>query len=273
MTAINDDALGRVTLTPDHMIDFSQNDGIVEFDLSTFRRGGYDWIEIFITPFEDNLVHPAQPFWDAAGPPRNAIAIELVPGGINRFNLTVFKDGEPVENSICGANCPGDKTWVSYDSAQLPLVPSQRRRDTFRITLNENEISFSVSGYFDGQDQDNEFYFLDKVPLPDLGWTRGVVQLSHVVFNPTNNCANVPTPVNPPDNPPGFDIECEGDTWHWDNVRIEPAVPFSIIPTAKQDLSDPYKQRYADPASNRVRFTQTSSADSRLRFSASPISK
>lgn len=270
MTAVNDGALGRVTLTPNHMVDFTHSSGVIEFDISTFRRGGYDWLEFFITPFSDNLVHPAQPFWDSAGPPRNGIAIELVPGGINEFKLTVFKDGEAIEFPACGLDCPGNNSWIAYDTPLLPLVPSQRRRDTFRITINRDNISFGVFGYYDGQDSDNEFYFLENVPLPDLGWSRGVVQLTHSSFNPTNNCANVPDPVNPADNPPG-EIICEGDTWHWDNVRIEPAVPFNIIASTRRNSSDQFKQRYVDPErtpGSNIKFAEPAPENAFLRFSA-----
>lgn len=56
MTAINDDGFGVVTLTPNHMLDLSSDKATVSFDLSTARSGGYDWIEIMLTPYEDKVV-------------------------------------------------------------------------------------------------------------------------------------------------------------------------------------------------------------------------
>ena len=47
--------------------------------------------------------------------------------------------------------------------------------------------------------------------LPDLGWAQGVVQFGHHSYNPTKECP-----------------DCTPNTWHWDNVTIDPAVPFNI---------------------------------------------
>ncbi len=269
MTAMNDLGFGRVTLTPNHMVDFSDGEAVIEFDISTFRRGGYDWLEFAITPFDDNLVHPTHAFWEVAGPPRNGLLIDMTPGGINSFNLTAFNNGVAKHYSTC-FDCEGVNSWVEYDTDVLPLVPSQKRRDTFRISISKRRISFAVIGYDDGSDTDNDFYWLDDVELEPLAWSRGVVQLSHSSFNPKNNCDNVPSPRNPPDNEP-FVHECDGDTWHWDNVRIEPSTPFTIIPTRKLRRQDKFKQRYVDPTRTqpaRVRFVRSAPRDAFLRFSA-----
>jgi hypothetical protein len=57
--------------------------------------------------------------------------------------------------------------------------------------------------------------------MPDLGWSRGVVQFGHHAYNPTKGCDD----THGGDDPNGLCV----NTWHWDNVSISPAVPFNII--------------------------------------------
>lgn len=270
MTAMNDIGFGHLTLTPNRMVDFSAGVATIEFDISTFRKGGYDWVELFISPFDDHLVHPVKAIWEVAGPPRNGIEISMNPGGQNRFLLTTYVDGVATPYQFCGELCEGVNHFIPYDSPKLPLIPSQRRRDKFRVTISQERISFGIIDYYDGESNDKSFYWLDDVAIGPLSWNKGVVQFSHVSFNPKNNCDNVPDPVNPPDNP-DFVHECDGDTWHWDNIVIDPSVPFTIIPTAKVEPTDTFKQRYVDPLHSRdntVSFVQPSPENAYLRFSA-----
>ena len=51
------------------------------------------------------------------------------------------------------------------------------------------------------------------VNFSSLGWTQGVVQFGHHSYTPFKDCESHP-------------FICEPDTWHWDNISINPAKPF-----------------------------------------------
>lgn len=248
MTAMNDDAFGVVTLTPDRMLDLSTPEARVSFDVSTKRSGGYDWIEIVLTPFEDNLVHPADDIWQIAGAPENSIRISMTPGTDNKFTMSVDRDDITQRYVRCGEQCEGADWWTTYGSATLPLIPDARRRETFELTITDDDrISFGVVDYFDGINNDQSFYWLDNVDVSPLDWKSAVVQIQHFSFNPTNNCGNA---------------SCDGDTWHWDNIKIDPAIPFSMVPS---------EGRYLDPqldTGNEMKFETSSGDDAFVRFSA-----
>ena len=86
------------------------------------------------------------------------------------------------------------------------------------------------------------FTWIDTT-IPALDWTQGVVQLGHHSYNPTKD-----------------DSGGTPNTWHWDNVQLSPAVPFTII---RGD------RRFVDPTNQGVvRFAQPAPANAHLRFAA-----
>ena len=55
MTALKASGYGAIYLTPNHLIDFSAGAAVLQFDMSTLRKSGRDWVDVWITPFEDHL--------------------------------------------------------------------------------------------------------------------------------------------------------------------------------------------------------------------------
>ena len=49
MTTINAGGYGALYMTPNEMIDFSE-EGVIRFDISTLRTSGRDWIDVWVTP-------------------------------------------------------------------------------------------------------------------------------------------------------------------------------------------------------------------------------
>ncbi|MGB4870129.1 MAG: hypothetical protein WBP47_08765, partial [Candidatus Promineifilaceae bacterium] len=74
-----------------------------------------------------------------------------------------------------------------------------------------------------------------------LNWNQGVVQLGHHSYNPTKACTG-----------------CGPNTWHWDNVMIDPAVPFTMVRADRRVVSS------ATPAV--VNFATAVPSGSYLRF-------
>lgn len=194
MTAIKAEGYGAIYLTPDRMVDFSEGAALISVDVSTLRLSNRDWWDIWITPFDDNLQLPLEDWLpDLNGFPRHGIRVTLTPE--NKFIAEVFDDGVRTGLAEAGAG--------PYDTF---LEPDPARRDTFELRISSEHITFGMPHY--GQT------WVDS-DLPDLGWSQGVVQFGHHSYNPEK--AEVP---------PGG---AEANTWHWDNVTIDPSMPFTMI--------------------------------------------
>jgi hypothetical protein len=231
MTAMVDHGYGAATLTPNHGLDFSAQRGVVRFDLSTARNNGYDWIEVWLTPAQDVLAHPAI-LGQIQGVPRNGVVINMIPGGINRFTVSVVRDYE-IEQLV------GDE-WTRYETL---LTPSARERSTFELRLSRTSASFGLIDYNDAGD---DFYWVSDAPIdPPLDWSQAVVQFGHHSFSPENPCGN--------------DGTCGPQTWHWDNIAIAPALPFTILNAS---------QRYAEADPTAFTFAEAAPERAFLRFSA-----
>ncbi len=205
MTAINADGYGVIYLTPDHMVDFSNGEAVVRFDISTLITSGRDWWDVWITPYEDNLQLPLQDVYpDLNGPPRRAVQIRMAGDTLLAY---VYEDFVITQQSQFSGTIP-TQWWIGYESF---LVPDARRRDTFEIRLSQNHLKVGMPDY--------NFWWIDS-PIEPLDWNQGIVQFGHHSYTPTKDCNN-----------------CGPNTWHWDNISIDPAIPFTIIQSDKRWVS------------------------------------
>jgi len=193
MTAINAAGYGMIYLTPNHLIDFSNGEAVLRFDLSTLQMSNRDWVDIWISPWDDNLALPLDGWLpDGQGEPRNGIHIRMdnLGGGVG-FRVEVSRDG--VVSKLRNA------TEAPYQSV---LSPSATARSTFELRISKDHLKFGlpVQG----------LWWIDT-PMPALSYSLGVVQLGHHAYNPTKAEGGVPA------------------TWHWDNVEIRPARKFTIV--------------------------------------------
>ena len=227
MTALNASGYGLIYLTPNRMLNFGDGTASLKFDMSTLRTSTRDWVDIWISPYEDNL-QLALDDWlpDLAGDPKNAIHIRMDLSD-NRFRAFVVEDFVKTELPSTSMG------WQEYDAF---LTPDARRRDTFELRVNQTHVQFGMPDY--------DFWWVDT-DIESLGWSEGVVQLGHHSYNPTKCDA-------------GDDCGNEPNTWHWDNVELSQATPFTIIPADR---------RYADPNSSQiVLFDTPAPADAHLRL-------
>lgn len=222
MTAINATGYGLVTLTPDHMVDFSTGEAVIRWDMSTLSLSQRDWVDLWITPFEENLVHPLEDWLpDLQGEPRTGVQLRMdYFNGAPVFRARVVRNHEATD-------LPGN-WWTSYTTV---LTPDAKRRDTFELRISATRIKFGMPAY--------DLWWVDA-PLPALGFSRGVVQFGHHSYNPFKDGNGGP------------------NTWHWDNVSISPAVPFTII---KSD------RRFVETNGGELRFAAPAPNDAYLRFS------
>jgi hypothetical protein len=221
MTAIQAGGYGLIYLTPDQLIDFSGGEAVLSFDMSTLRTAQRDWVDVWVTPFDD---HHQLAFEDGdvdlQGPPRRAVHLVM--------DLTSNSFQGEVYNNFQVTDLPSRST--PYDNV---LVPDAARRDRFELRISTNRIRFGMPA--------KNLWWVDTT-IPNLGWSSGVVQLGHHSYNPTKDCSG----------------PCSANTWHWDNVSINPAKPFTMIKADRRFVTD--------GTSNVLRFTQPAPANAFLRF-------
>lgn len=234
MTAINAGGYGLIYLTPPALADWSAGESIVRWDMSTLRTSPRDWVDLWVMPFDDDL-QLALDEWlpDGNGLPRRALHVKMDNGDQGSiFRVALLEDFKEV-----GAY-EFYQGGLEGELAKRGLTSSASRRDTFELHLRQGHVTFTMPQY--------GITFADAA-VPGLTWTRGVVTLGHHSYNPTKDCT------------PSGTMPCLADTWHFDNVSVTPAIPFSIVRA---------ERRYAD-ASHSTPFTLAAPAPQHavLRFS------
>lgn len=228
MTAIRASGYGVIYLTPNQMVDFSAGEAVIRFDVSTLRTSNRDWIDLWITPYEDNLQAPLEDWLpDLNGEPRRAIHIRMrfgtagnLTGAFEAFVIDQFDDTVVPLRRTAG--------YESY------FTPSAALRQTFELRLSPTHIKFGMPVH--------DLWWIDSDIAP-LSWTAGIVQFGHHSYNPMKDCP----------------LTCSPNTWHWDNVSISPAVPFTILRADR---------RFVDPTQpGPLSFPRPAPAGSHLRFS------
>jgi hypothetical protein len=233
MTAIYAEGYGAIYLTPNQQVDFAKGEAIISWDMSTARTSGRDWVDLWVTPYRDNLQLPLEDWLpDLNGPPRNGVHIRMdLANGGTMFRTSIIRDFNEVD-------LPEQNLADGYESF---LTPDAKRRDKFELRLSRTHIRFGMPAY--------NFYWIDSA-FPNLGWSRGVVQFGHHSYNPAKDAG---CQINQ-----NAATGCAPTTWHWDNISIRPAVPFTIL---RAD------HRMIDAANgSQVSFPTAAPADAHLRF-------
>lgn len=238
MTALFGADYSMAYLTPNAMVDFSEGEAVITFDISTLRTTTRDWWDVWITPYDDHLQLPLDRSVDAQGVPRDSIRVGL--GVQNQIRTILYDDFEAVD---FGTYPTSEVTPVTRAGYETFLEPDAARRDTFEIRLTKNHIRVGMPEY--------DFWWVDT-DIPELDWDTGVVQFGHHSYNPLKSCNQQNSPI------PEVD-ECSPMTWHWDNVSIEPAVEFTIVGS---------QERTAVETDTRIDLSGPIPENGRLRFSA-----
>src|SRR4030095_3362705 len=99
MTAITADGYGVIYLTPHQLVDFSNEEAVISWDMSTARSSGRDWVDLWITPYQDNLQLPLEDWLpDLNGEPRNAIHVRMdLVNGNTMFRTDIIRNFETIE--------------------------------------------------------------------------------------------------------------------------------------------------------------------------------
>ena len=232
MTAIKAEGYGVIYLTPDQLVDFSSGEAVVRFDVSTMRTSNRDFLDFWITPFDRNVQLAGDiGLVDLNGLPRDAVQVRM-----DQFNdATIFR-GNVVRNF--DMQQIGSNDWLSLQSI---LTPSATVRTTYELRISRTHMKFGIPSL-------NAWWVDDD--FADLGWSSGVLQIGHHSYNPEKGDGCGP--------PPGQPV-CSADTWHWDNVSISPAVPFTLLHADRGAVDGTTRAQVtfdgAAPAGSHLRFT------------------
>lgn len=254
MTALKAQGYGVIYLTPPALADFSAGEATLSVDLSTLATTSIDrdWVDLWITPEVDHLALPldsGQP--DLQGSPKRALRIKQV-----SLSTGVSWRAYRFENFVGGV-IPGGQCCLAVNAV---LDPSAERRSKLEIKLRPDHIKVAlvencwktINGVLTDTGcrtaSNNPAVWIDAPISPPLDWSQGVVQLGHHSYNPQKPCADAGQPLT----------NCQPNTWHWDNLRISPYVPLSImrggprmVQTATQDITFPSPA----PAGATLRFS------------------
>jgi hypothetical protein len=204
MTSILAEEYGVIYLTPNQQVDFSNGEAVISWDMSTLRTSVRDWVDLWITPFADNLELPLEEAYpDLSGPPRESVHITMDQfNGDTWFKGEVFRDFQP--NLL---DSDATQTFQNH------FEPDGARRDRFELHISKDHIKFGMPKY--------DLWWIDTA-MPGLDWSKGVVQFGHHSYNPRKQCVD--------------DGPCDPGTWHWDNISISPAVPFTILRADRREV-------------------------------------
>jgi hypothetical protein len=261
MTATGLSGYGAVYMVPPALADFSAGTTTISFEMSTLRTSSRDWVYFTLMPFHGHNKFAYNNLDQAI--PENNINIHLA--GSNVLTATQRTD-DGTDTRIGG---DGFTTWDMVQEAN-GVAPDAARRDAFRIELTRSHLRVCITGNSSGQSYayrgESGLCWIDSdlpAPLSAGVWNdQAVFMMTHVAYNPEKSCSSEDDRFSIVHNPFG-DANCPPNTWHWDNVRIDPAVPFTIINPQEQFAS------FADPSgSNTVTFSRPAPADAFLSYIA-----
>ncbi len=245
MTAINPPSSGTasavVALKPDHMVDLSKGEAVIRVDVSTLSPSKGDWWEIWVTPWEDTLVAPADHWFHQAGPPRRGMFLQVNDHGNQKFWSHKFFDNYRFSGGL-------EHFWTAPDIRPI-VSESDTRRDTYEIRMTRDRVRLLVESSETG-----EMVEVDEFAIPGgFPADQAVVQFQQSNYEPEKNgkfgCADPCPDVTQP------------ATWHWDNVEISPAVPYTLIGVEE------YMVWYGSPSKD-LTFREPAPAAAEMLFTA-----
>lgn len=234
---------GAASMTPNQLIDFTDGPATLRFDVSTLSNGYRDWMDVWIQDWdvqEQRILdpNPEFPIPTAQGNPRNAVHVEMggasccspfvadaSSGGAGRMHVEVYNATRQRVHGFA----PSGPSWTSV------LTPSAQVRSTIEVVISRTHVKVWMPAY--------NLVWVDRAMSP-LTWSKGVVSFGHHNYGS------------------GKEGQQE-NTWHWDEVSINPSVPFRML------HADRFAADYNASATGRTfTFSAPAPAGAMLRFNA-----
>ncbi|MDJ0752568.1 MAG: PT domain-containing protein [Ardenticatenaceae bacterium] len=223
---------GVLYFTPEIVVDPSQ-DFSISWDMSTMRTNmGRDWIDVTITPYGENMILPLIDWLpDLQGEPQRQAMFELMrPENMLQFHLYNYNNQTEY----------GQDNWFFYDSL---LTPSRKTRTTFTIEVKNGRLRVGLPEY-------DAWWYDMPVPEEMKAFGPSIVQFGHHSYTPDKDCWETHD-------------RCGPNTYHWDDVIIEGAVPFKAIKPADRNPTMTIVE-----GSGAVNLPEAAPDNSFLRFAA-----
>jgi hypothetical protein len=212
MTSIKSDGYGLITMTPDHLADWSDAAVTIGFSVSTFQTDPRDWITVDVTPFAEQLALPFnEGEVDLQGMP--AHYVELKTDVFNgKTQWKAFEGPGRFCGSFCALNAGAESTAFT---AQTGITPSKTVRTPFEFTFDRTSYTFRVAA--NAPAGAGKVLLAGRWPQP-LSFSQGVVQFSQHSYNPDKCDTGVIDSTR-----------CEAGTWHWSDFSISRAVAYTLL--------------------------------------------
>ena len=241
MTALNGGGYSEIVMTPAQLLDFSAR-GTVQVSTSTAKLNNRDWIDFWISPFQENLLLPSGGIPpDLQGPTKDSLLVNIDSSIPTTAHVQQFQNYVDTEFSGTG---------MSIESCVAALGGvSASRRDPLQLSVTRTHVRLDVMVF-------GSPCTLVDTNINDLGFSLGVVQIGHHSYAPDEGTMC---------NLPGCSVNTgagAGNTWHWSNFSMSPAVPFTML---RGDAPLTGVQANTSPT---VHFAGAAPDNSFLRFSA-----
>jgi hypothetical protein len=146
MTAIKADGYGVIYLTPPALLDWSQGEATLRWDMSTQRGSIRDWVDVWLTPYADHLNLPLEGDFvpDLAGSPPTFLHLQMGAfNGESTWTLTALQNGVTTNLGPSWGF-----TWPSIEATvQSAGGPSAVRRDTFELRVRDGHVTVGMPGF------------------------------------------------------------------------------------------------------------------------------
>jgi hypothetical protein len=256
MTAIKASGYGVIYLTPNATVTIpSTGEAVIRWAMSTFRTSANDWIDVWVTPWERNLALPLDAGLlgtDLQGPPPRAIHVRMTSTNRTQTGFEAYQVSGAGETKLASTT-----SAAYYESILAGQLQTSTRRDTFELRISSNRVKFRMwkgDVRYGEPDITEPYASVDLIDAPlaaPLDWNAGVVQFGHHSMQQSA---------------PGV-----GGTWHWDDITLSPAVPFTIIRATNVAPAIVGNDRYADSKHPDMKFQgagMPGAGERYLRFSA-----
>jgi len=241
---------GGVVFSPAQLADLGQGTSTIGWQVSTLRSSANDWWDVWLTPFDENLVAPVAP---GEAPAFNGVPADAVHVRMN--NGTCPGSGQPATlgttNGVPIGTVFNVEVFANHRATRVdgpgfqPCLESAVGRVTadtmgsFRLEVSQGHVRLSVARAGGG-----------AVVLADaqvkLPFQQAVVQFAHHSFDPVQAC--------------GHDGTCGPNTYRWSSVSINPSIAFTML--------RPPGGASVHGQSTTLRLPQPAPAGSHLRFYA-----
>lgn len=241
MTSLLGDPYGAIYMTPAALADWSGGSTVIAWSQSLTRSSAREWTCVTITPWGDHMALPATRIIDndLNGPPAHSITVCM---DLFTDRITAGATGVSYDGGCFSWGCEAYRE-SSVRAFSSVVVPDAARRDRFELTITGRTVTLRMPDY------GATIYRGERDS--DLPWASGTVQLEAHSYSPDKGCS--------PQGGPSVTGDCSLGTWHFDDVRIEPAQPLTLI------QGDSFVLR---PGSAHVNFSAPAPAGAKLRFSA-----